>query len=82
MKFLINRASGLEPPCDKAVRVERDSEFSYNDHFWMIEVNSLDELLPLAELDRDGIIVSHTRDYQKDETGIEWGIMIYDSYIE
>lgn len=82
MTFLIKRASEREPPCDGAVRVDGVSEFSFPNHYWTVNVNSLEETLRLAELDGDGIILARTWDYEKRETGIEWGIMIYDSYIE
>ena len=80
MKFLIKRASGREPPCDGAMCNDGVSEFS--NCYWTIEVNTMDEMLRLSELDNDGIILSRTWDHEKRETGIEWGIMIYDGYIE
>ena len=80
MTFLIKCASCKEPPCDGAVRVDGVSEFS--NRYWTIEVNTMDEMLRLAELDNDGIILSRTWDHERRETGIEWGIMIYDGYIE
>lgn len=81
MRFHIERASGETPPCEGAVCVEGEqkSDFYFpprvlKQKHWEIEVDSIEQLLELAKLERRGIVVH----YEKKQP---W-ITIYDGYIE
>ena len=68
MRFSIKRATdlnGRRQPCEGAVR---------SDSGWEIEVNSLEQLLTLARIKQDGIVVSVQGDQPE--------ITIYDGYLE
>ena len=78
MTFRIRRASSDRvDPCEGAKYIATDF---WGDKHYTIEVNTLDDIMRLAEIDNDGVIISRTID--KKPTGCEWEIMIYDGYIE
>lgn len=77
MKFNISSAIGREPPCGGAVLV---GENRFGEKLYEIEINNLDDLLQLAEIDRNGIVVCRSDHIFKNNN--EWEIIIYDGYIE
>lgn len=78
MKFQISCACGRKPPCDGITCVGDDC-FGL-DPYYEIEANSIDDILRIADIDPDGIIILRTPSYKKHNC--EWEIMIYDGYIE
>ena len=78
MKFMIERTScycGSEPPCEGASFFSHDDK--WNETKWSIEINSLEELIALAEKEGE-VIVSAPCPEKNDLPCIE----IYDTYRE
>ena len=79
MKFKIWKTSDdYNKPCEKAVLVsEKKGEYNWRERTWEIEINSLEELLKLAEETKDKCLVVFAQD-EKAGPAIE----IYDDYRE
>lgn len=89
MLFKISRASSWdnEKPTEDAEYREtvmrRPHRKSYTAKYYTVEVNTLEELLKYADINRDGIIVDKNNDeYSAEKTGCKYNILIYDDYIE
>ena len=52
------------------------------ENIYTIEANSIEDILKLADICGDGIIISKTYKFQKEKTGCDYEIMIYDGWIE
>lgn len=79
MKFKVNRTSSYiekNPPCDGAILEKVIKESYYKKYIWSIEVNTLEELIQLANKTDCPIIVFKCE--ENDEPEIE----IYDDYRE
>ncbi len=85
MKFVICRAADSKeskPLCDGAV-LEYDASWrTYDKPVWSIEANSLEDILKLADIVPDGIIISKNCGSSLKESVSNYEIMIYDGYIE
>jgi len=75
MKFIVSRASDYsdsdKPPCEGAIFERKDEET--DEHFWSIEIKTLEELLEFTQKNQGKIIL-----------GLDppWFINIYDYYVE
>lgn len=75
MKFYINCASMKTPPVDNAEQVARSL---CGELIYVVEVNTIEELLKIASVDNRGIVISKS---ECDEYA-DWEITIYDHDIE
>ena len=70
MKFVVSRVSGDKIDCP-ILKNEKERAYCYE---YDVKINTIDDLLTLAQIDHDGIIMNVRNDV--------CNIMIYDDYIE
>lgn len=85
MKFIISRATyskEAKPPCKGAVLEYDASWLTFNNTVWSIEANTIEDILKLADIEPNGIIISKIFGNDAKKSIADYEIMIYDGFIE
>lgn len=84
MKFAFRSAANYYKTLEEngATLVFENESFLEEKKLYTIDANSIEDILKLADICGDGIIISKTYKFQKEKTGCDYEIMIYDGWIE
>lgn len=87
MKFVVERASDIfqdKSPCKEATQfeVEKSKQSHYYTHYYVVEINTLEELMKFRNK-YGRLIIEELMDFEKEKFKyMTYRIVIYDDYVE